>query len=325
MNRKKIEALRIVSGEKVLNILDALQIDYNENYQYVTSSCPVHNGEREDAWSWHLDREMWRCFSRGCEENFSKDIFGLVMGTLDCNFPAACSFIEKVVAANGIDIEKLAELHSNKQFIKKVKKEKEITIYPEQTLDKLAYHGYLEGRGYPRQLIEDYQIGITSDKYKQMSNRIIIPIRNMDGQLVGFTGRTLYPNWKDRKIPKWVHSKGFNGAENLFNIDKAAKTIGSSGKAILVEGPLDVLRLEHAGIHNGVAIFGRKLHNGQIALLAKCGAESLIIALDADNAGITGAESAFNTAKAFFNIRIISLDTGDVGDLEADKVREIFV
>lgn len=322
MNRKKIETLRAIASEKILKVLDALRIDYRERYQYVTAACPVHNGERQDAWSWHLDKEVWQCFSRGCHDNFNKDVFGLVMGVLDCSFPDACKFVEKIVESAGINVDEASHLHTNKQFVKRTKKE--ATIYAEESIQKLLYHAYLEGRGYPKELIESYHIGVTSDGYKQMSNRLIIPIRNIDSQIVGFTGRTLFPNWKEKRIPKWVHSKGFIGAENLFNIDRAAKHIEESGSAILVEGPLDVLRLEHAGIHNGVAIFGRKLQNGQIALLAKCNAQNLIVALDADTAGRSGAETAFNTAKSFFNVTIVDLQDGDVGDLTIERAREIF-
>jgi len=322
MNRKKIEALRSIASEKILRVLDALRIDYRERYQYITAACPIHNGDREDAWSWHMDKEVWQCFSRGCHDKFSKDVFGLVMGVLDCSFPNACKFVEKIIEGAGVDINEAAHIQVNRQFVKSAKKE--ATIYGEKVLEKLLYHDYLEGRGYPKALIESYHIGVTTEGYKQMSNRLIIPVRNIDSQIVGFTGRTLFPNWEERKIGKWVHSKGFIKTENLFNIDRAAEHIKATGKAILVEGPLDVLRLEHAGIHNGVAIFGRKLHNGQIALLAKCGTQNLIVALDADSAGKSGAETAFNTAKAFFNVSIIDLKNGDVGDLTVDKAKEIF-
>jgi len=322
MNRKKIEALRSIASERIVSVLDALRIDYRERYQYVTAACPIHNGDRDDAWSWHLEKGLWQCFSRGCHDRFNKDVFGLVMGVLDCSFPDACKFVESIVKEDGINIDEAAHLSANKKFVERAKKE--IRVYAESALKNLLYHPYLEGRGYPKGLIESYQIGTTSEDYKQMSNRLIVPVRNIYSQIVGFTGRTLFPNWKERKIPKWVHSKGFIGGENLFNIDRAATHIKNTKEVILVEGPLDVLRLEHADIHNGVAIFGRKLHNGQIALLAKCGAQKLIVALDADTAGRSGAQTAFNTAKAFFNVSVVDLQNGDVGDLTVEKTREIF-
>lgn len=325
MNKKELKALKIVANEKILDILDALSVDYREKYYYVTAACPVHNGTREDAWSWHLDKEFWRCFSRDCQDEYGKDIYGLVRGVLDCKFPEACEFIKKIVLGDSkLNIDELAQLHANKQFIKRTKN-KEQRIFPELVLNKLCYHNYLEGRGFPRKLIEDYQVGITDSQFKQMSNRIIFPIRNIDAQIVGFTGRTLYPDWKERKIGKWVHSKGFVAADNLFNIDRAAEFIKESGTVIIVEGPIDVLRLEQSGVRNSVAIFGRKLHNPQLGILLKTGANKILIALDADIAGKTGAESAFNTAKSYMQVSQVSLESGDVGDLSVEDVKRLFV
>ena len=324
MNRDEVEGLRKIAGEKILVVLDALQIDYSEKYQYVTASCPIHGGDRGDAWSWHIDKEVWQCFSRGCHDKFNKDVFGLVMGVLECGFPEAIKFVAELVLDKNTNLQELAQLQSSRQFVRKEKEDGEVEIFPEECLNKLIYNTYLEGRGYTKELVERYQIGVTGDRYKAMSNRMIIPIRNVDGNLVGFTGRTIDPNWQQLKIPKWIHSKGFNSACNLFNIANAAPHIKKRGFVILVEGPLDVLRLEQFGIHNSVAIFGRKLHNQQITLLAKLSVDTIYVALDADNAGRTGAESAFNTAKSFFKIKNIDLGSGDVGDMNEKRIMEVF-
>lgn len=324
MNRDEVEGLRRVAGEKILTILDALQIDYSERYQYVISACPIHGGDRGDAWSWHMDKEIWQCFSRGCHDKYNRDIFGLVMGVLDCGFPEAVKFISKLVLDKNTNLKELAQLQSSKQFVKKAKGENKPEIFPEECLGRLSYNDYLERRGYSKELVESYQIGETRDRYKAMSNRLIIPIRNLEGYIVGFTGRTLEPNWQVLKIPKWIHSKGFNSAYNLFNIANAAPHIKEQGRVILVEGPLDVLRLEQYNIKNSVALFGRKLHNQQITLLAKLGVDTIYVALDADNAGRSGAENAFNIAKSFFNVHNIDLGTGDVGDMDKERVMEVF-
>ena len=324
MNRKEIESLKEYSNERITRVLDALGIDYNENYKYLTAPCPIHGGDREDAFSWHLDYNMFQCFSRGCQETFGKDIFGLIRGVLECSFPASVQFLKDLFNGEDVgDAKELLDLKENKQFVANSKR-KEIKIFSEDTLSRLAYDAYLEGRGYPRELVENYQAGVPSTNYKRMSNRIIFPIRDAEGRIVGFTGRTLHEDWKDRRIGKWEHSAGFDKEHNLFNIDRAKDKILSTGTAILCEGPLDVLRLEQAGIHNGVAIFGRKLYNGQISLLIQSGANKLVLALDADTAGKSGAESALMTAKSFFKIEIIDLGDGDVGDLNTEQVRELF-
>lgn len=324
MNRDKLNALKLVANENIFKIVDALGIDYYENYKYIYATCPVHNGDRPNGWSWHLDLGIWGCWTRGCHQEFGKDIFGLVRGVLDCKFPKAVEFVKKIIGDKKVDISEVLQLRDNKQFIHRAKRKAERT-YPETCLNSLIYHGYLESRGYPRDLVERYHIGISGSQYKQMSNRIIIPVRNIDGELVGFTGRTLFDDWKERGIGKWRHSDGFSSRDNLFNIDKAAQHIRESGDVILCEGPLDVLRLEQAGVHNSVAIFGRKLHPGQITILIKVGGvDRLVLAFDSDVAGKSGAEDAFKSARDFFDIKSIELETGDVGDLSVNEVQEIF-
>lgn len=325
MNRQQVDTLKFLANDKVLSILDRLGVDYSERYKYVYSSCPVHGGEKSNGWSWHLELGMWGCWTRGCHEEFGKDIFGLVRGVLDCKFPEALEFVKKIVGNEKVDVSEVLQLRDNKQFITRAKRRIE-KVYPETCLNKLIYHAYLEGRGYPKDLVESYHIGISGSKYKRMSNRIIIPVRNLEGQLVGFTGRTLFEDWKDRGIGKWEHSEDFSSRDNLFNIDRAAEYIKETGTVILCEGPLDVLRLEQSGVHNSVAIFGRVLHPGQVTLLIKIGGvNKLIMAFDGDVAGKTGAEDAAKLAKDFFNISFIKLDNGDVGDLSPRQVQEIFV
>jgi DNA primase len=325
MEKKKIDALRQIANQKIQKIVEALGIEVTERYQYIHAACPVHKGDRNDAWSFHLDLGIWQCFSRGCHMEYGKDVFGLVRGTLDIRFPDAIAFVKKICELDGpIDLDAVVAEQANQEYVKRVKKREEV-VYPEEALTRLSYHSYLEGRGYPVELINSYHIGVTSSQFKEMSNRVIVPIRNVDGAIIGFTGRTLDPNWKENGISKWRHSRGFQAESHLFNIDRAAKVVRETGTAIICEGPFDVLRFEQAGIHNSMAIFGRKLHNGQIGLLLKIGTQKLIIALDSDVAGSTGAESAMQTAKAFFDVEIIKPEGAkDVGDMPVERVREVF-
>ena len=322
--REEVNALRVLANQNITKILDMLRVDYEERYQYIVAPCPIHGGDNKSAFSWHLDLGMYQCFSRGCHEQYGKDVYGLIMGVQECKFPEAFAYVKNVYSKDApIDVRVINQQLSNKKFVEEqVKKEK--VVYPESILEKLTYHEYAEKRGYPRTLIQSYQAGVSGNKYHRMSNRLIFPVRDINGSIVGFTGRTLLDNYKDLGIGKWEHSKGFSKSDNLFNIDRAVQYIGETGCAIVTEGPLDVLRLEQAGIHNGVGIFGRKLHNKQISILMEAGASKLIIALDADNAGKSGAEDAMRTAKAFFDIEFVDLGSGDVGDLSVEKAKEIF-
>lgn len=325
ISKAEIKGLKHLANKNIAIVFQALGIYYQERYQYIVSSCPIHEGDKGDAFSWSIELGIFQCFTKGCHDTYGKDVFGLVRGVQKCTFLEAVHFVNKLFNNGKVDLELLAAIDSTKQFVEAslAASEPEKT-YPEEALNRLKYHGYLESRGYPRELVEKYQIGIPSDSYGAMSQRVIFPIRNIEGKLVGFSGRTLYSDWKERGIGKWNHSKGFKKEAHLFNIDRAKSYIESTGSVIITEGPLDVLRFEHAGIHNSVAIFGRKLHNRQMTLLMSAGASKLTIALDSDVAGQTGADDAFNNASAFFTVTRTKLPTKDVGEMSVEDVRKVF-
>lgn len=323
LSRTDLDAIKQIANKNVALLFDSLQVSYTERYSYLCGPCPIHKGRNPGAFSWHVDLGMYQCFSRGCHTKHGKDIFGLICGVRGCSFADSVEYVKKTLGVTKLDVDSVAAKVQDRKFIDSVKKKTKVSrIFPEESLQKLRYHAYLETRGYPRELIEKYQIGISGDTFKKMANRIIVPVRNMHGEIVGFTGRTLYQDWKERGIGKWENNSGFDKENNLFNIDRAKEFIKETGTAILTEGPLDVLRFEQAGIHNSVAIMGRKLHNGQIGVLLACCASKLILALDSDVAGQTGIEDAIRIAKNFFSIEKMNVGEKDVGEMSVEQVRE---
>lgn len=315
---------KILANKHPFTVFDALGMTYSERYHYINGVCPVHEGDRKDAFSWHIEKGIWKCFSRGCHDEHGKDIYGLICGVLNCSKGTALAFLEKLFKDKNVSDEEMMqvkEARNNRAFVDTVK---HITKYDDSVLDMFEYNSYLEGRGFPRKLVEDYHIGYAGNGFSYMSNRIIVPIRDMDGAIVGFSGRTIFEDWKERGIPKWCDSKGFVKTNYLFNMDKAKTFIEESSCAILVEGPFDVLRMEQAGIHNSVAALGRKLHNSQIGLLLSTGCSKLIIMFDNDVPGQTGASSSENLAAAFFKIEKCITTKKDAGESSVDELREIF-
>ena len=323
MKKERLEALKVLANSNIHKIFKSLGIIYSERYEYLNGPCAIHGGDNITAFSWHLERGIFKCFTNGCDKKYGSDIFGLIRGIKKLSFSDAALWIDKYFKDANIDVKDIDI--TNSSFVNKVKSVKEKVIFDEGCLSKLSYHSYLEGRGYPRELIEKYHIGMPRSSYKQMSNRIIFPIRDISGQIVGFSGRTVFEDYKNRGIPKWYHSRGLDKASNLFNIDKAKIEIEKTGVAIVTEGPLDVLRLEQAGFHNGVALMGISMTNKQMGLLIEAGASTILMALDNDNAGNNGAKNIMQTAQNFFNVRKINLPDGkDIGDLSVEAVKEVF-
>lgn len=327
---KELAALKELANSKILEILDELGVPYKEKYNYVNACCPVHNGDRKDAWSWQIDIGIWKCFSNGCQDKYGNDIFGLVRGIKDCGFKEALDFVKEFVGGelNPAKIKELKDIRDNRVFVYSAKKKVPQKTYTNDCLARITYHDYLEKRGFTREIIEKYHIGIGKENHGYMVDRIIFPIRNLDGQIVAFSGRTLHSDWKERGIPKWKHSKDFELHANkmLFNIDVAKEEIERTGVAILVEGPIDALRLVESGIKNVVAVLGKTLYNGQISELIRAGATRLIIAFDNDNPGKTGADKAVKLAAPFFDVTKVEITSGqkDYGEMNATEVWEMF-
>lgn len=322
-----IPVIKEIANLNIVALLDILGVQYKSRGDSYFGPCPVHNGDRPDAWSWEIKRGIWKCFSSECDREFGADIFGLVQGMRECGFRQAKNWVKSHINCklSKKEVKEIQDARSNRDFVNSAKRsERKNIIYNPSCLDRLEYHSYLEGRGFERTTVEKYNAGVGgSGRY--MSNRIVFPIFNIKEEIVGFTGRTLFEDWSDREIPKWKHSKHYNAECNLFNINHAYSYIKNSGDVIIVEGPLDVLRLEEAGVHNSVAVLGKSLHNGQMTMLMEIPTFKLKVAFDADKAGKGGAQSVLKRARCFFDVNIIELPEGkDVGDLTDDEVGEFF-
>jgi DNA primase len=324
----EIQALKEKANSNIHDILELLGVTYKDKQVYLAGLCPIHDGDNKNAWSWHVNRGVWQCYTAHCHDDHDCDIYGLIRAIKEMSFMQAKDWLKKTLncSFSKKEMKELKDQQSNREFINQVKRLETVQkTYSPSILDGLVYHNHLEVRGYDREIIERYRAGIGRRKNQYMSDRIIFPIVNIEDEIVGFTGRTLLDDWEAKDIPKWKHSREFTASHNLFNINNAKDHIREAGEAIIVEGPLDVLRLEQAGIHNSVALLGKILHNRQMTLLMGVPTERLKFALDADAAGLSGAKKAVELARSFFGVEIIQLPKGkDCGDLTIDEARRIF-
>ena len=141
----------------------------------------------------------------------------------------------------------------------------------------------------------DFEVGtspaMVAGEWKAMRNRLVFPIRDEEGILVGFGARRLT---EVPGSPKYINSPTselYRKNELLYGLNIARKAIREKGYAILVEGYKDVLAMHAAGFGNTVALCGTALCDGHIALLKKYTSRVLVM-LDADTAGRNASEKA---------------------------------
>lgn len=124
--------------------------------------------------------------------------------------------------------------------------------------------------------------------YDRFRGRVIVPIRDRQGRVIGFGGRSL-----DGSDPKYLNSpetEVFEKGKHLFGLDQAANAIRKDDRAVVVEGYFDVIALHAAGVTNAVASLGTALSSQQITQLCRCSdGKRIVLNFDADRAGIRAA------------------------------------
>ena len=139
-------------------------------------------------------------------------------------------------------------------------------------------------------LIKERQSDTENDAsfYDTYRERVMFPIHNLSGKIVGFGGRHLT---KDKKSPKYINSpesEVYHKSSVLYGLYHAKKAIREREEVLLVEGYLDVLMLAQSGIENVVATSGTALTTDQVKLVKRF-ADRAVMLYDGDPAGIKAA------------------------------------
>ncbi|MDY6917419.1 MAG: DNA primase [Chloroflexota bacterium] len=176
-----------------------------------------------------------------------------------------------------------------------------------------ALRTYLVSRGHTLDdlllvgLVVEKEGGACHDLFR---NRLVIPIRNEAGKVVGFGGRAL-----DDSMPKYLNSPQtalFDKSSILFGLDRARGAIKEQGLAIIVEGYMDVLSAHQHGIANVVASMGTSLTERQVGVLKRL-TRNFTLALDADAAGEAATLRGLEVARRALSERVSASDMDLMG------------
>jgi DNA primase len=128
-------------------------------------------------------------------------------------------------------------------------------------------------------------------RYDFFRDRVMLPVFDRQKRVIGFGGRLLDPDAKDRKYVNSPDSPLYHKKEQLYGLHAALDAIRRSGHAIVVEGNFDVLALHEAGIEEAVAPMGTALTIEQVSALGKL-AKTLTVVFDGDAAGQRAGQKA---------------------------------
>ena len=172
-----------------------------------------------------------------------------------------------------------------------------------------AFVQYAIKNGYSKELL--LKVGLASGNeertYDKYQGRVIFPIHNLTGKVIGFGARILSGDKTKAKYLNSPESEIYNKSQTLYGIYFAKNEISRLDNCILVEGYADVLSMHQAGIENTVASSGTSLTTEQIRLISRY-TKNITVLYDGDSAGIHAALRGTDMIlEEGMNVRIVVL------------------
>ena len=295
--------------------------------------CPFHD-DHSPSLVVSRERQMFNCFTCRTGGN----VFTFIMKYENVSFVEAVKIVADKIGYN-LNISDYTDYTTaNKEDYDIMEFAKKFYLNNIFTEKGIAARKYLQDRGIDESIIREFNIGLSldgkdtlykllnnkkynSDKivdlglinkvgldiYDTFSNRIMIPIEDLKGQVVGFTGR-IYNGEKD--TAKYMNTKEteiFKKGHILFNYHNARPNIREEKCVIVVEGNMDAIKLSASGIKNVVALMGVALSKEQIDVLKKLKVP-IILMLDNDQAGLDATvKNGDELQKYNLDIRVVRL------------------
>lgn len=288
--------------------------------------CPFH-AENTPSFVVFPETGTWHCFG-ACSEG--GDIFTFVMKREGWDFRTA---LEELARQAGVELRPRTEHEEAEEQTRARLHEILATaaIYYHnlflKAVEAQPAREYVARRGFKDQTVEAFQLGYALDEwhalethltrkgiaqqelvtagllveredgrvYDRFRARLMIPIRDLRGRVIGFGARTLDPEG----TPKYLNSPQspvFDKGNTLYGLDRAAKGIRVAERCVVVEGYMDVIQAHQAGFTDVVAQLGTALTEENLRRLTRY-ASRIILALDSDTAGQTATMRGLDVAR----------------------------
>ncbi len=306
----------------IVDIIDE-QVPLKKGGANYMACCPFHK-EKTPSFSVSPTKQFYHCFSCGAHGS----AIGFVMEHQGLSFPEAVQFLADRV---GMIVPKVRGQNDNPE-VRAERKKKQQTLeettaaaadfYAQQLKFNPTAKAYLDKRGLSAEVIAHYGLGYAPDgwqplaqvfqpypntalvdtgmvidnegrHYDRFRHRIMFPIRNPRGQVIGFGGRVL-----DDSKPKYLNSPDtplFDKGKNLYGLYEGRAAVKEAGRILVVEGYMDVVALAQFGVGYGVAALGTATTAEHVKILMRQ-ADSIYFCFDGDSAGRKAAWRALENA-----------------------------
>ncbi|MDU4882175.1 DNA primase [uncultured Clostridium sp.] len=326
---------KIKSQNDIVDVISE-RVRLRKSGRNFTGLCPFHN-EKTPSFSVSQEKQIYKCF--GCGE--AGNVISFVMKEKNLPFIEAVKYLanraniplemnngEKSKSAKKKELLYRVNVEAAKFFFSNLMNNQNAKEYflnrgiKEETIKKFglgfandswnSLMFYLRKKGINDTLLEE--AGLISvnkekgSKYDRFRNRVIFPVFDYQGRVIGFGGRVL-----DDSKPKYLNSPEtlvFQKGTNLYGLNFALKHNMSERYFVIVEGYMDLISLHQYGITNVVASLGTALTINQARLLKRY-ADKVIISYDADMAGQMATLRGLEILRtAGFDVRVLNIPQG---------------
>jgi 5S rRNA maturation endonuclease (ribonuclease M5) len=300
-------------------------------------------------------RGYWNCYTKGCHKKHGSNLVGFIKGVLtnqqhkDITSKDAINWLVEFNGFTQLDEIPLPDnfiLDRRRQTIRDYyfngnqdnhSKKKLLNKWQARQKIKVPSQYYLK-RGYSKEILERYDVGEAGD-------RVVVPVYNMEYEgVIGSTSRSIHDQctqcklWHSpaeqcpskKKFGEFIHAakwfnKNFDKGNSLYNLwhNQTKKAIEKHGRVIIVEGPGDIWKLEEAGIHNCVAMYGVELSDSQTMLLYEHFVHQVALLLDNDKAGKYAIDILQDRLKREFMLFTGDYASKDIGETNSEDINSI--
>lgn len=307
--------------------------------------------ERTPSFIVSPEKQIWHDFSSGK----GGDMFSFVMEMEGLDFRGT---LEHLARKAGVDLEQFSGGQSRGRSRQKARAIEALELaakfYQKQlTVNKAALEYLINDRKFSKQTLLMWQLGyapntgfaltdfltkhgFTTDETKlagvsiersrrpsdMFRGRIMIPLHDARGSVIGFTARLLI---EDKDAPKYINTPQtpvYDKSGHVYGLHHAKETIRKTGYVVVVEGNMDVIASHQAGVTNVVATAGTAMTERHLRELKRFTGD-VRLCFDADQAGITATERVIPLAqKAGVNLSIVTIDAKDPDELIQKNPRD---
>ena len=336
LSEKKIEQIR--SSVDIVDVIGSY-IPLSKRGKGYWGICPFHD-DSNPSMSVSQELQIYKCFVCGAGGN----VFTFLQNYLKIGYLEA---VKMVAEMGGIPVDELNEVYTRPKVNDQLKPlydmhEEALKIYHVMLSRRtgLRAREYLEKRHITDEVIEKFMIGYapnedtllkgfgqlnfnkvdmersgliiegTRQDYDRFKDRIMFPLWDSNGQVVGFSGRIYQKDRDEAKYMNSPESEIFIKGQTLYHYHEAKQATRQAGFIYLLEGFMDVIALYRAGLENAVALMGTALTQDHLRLLRKLTVQ-VHVCLDGDRAGQEATlKNASILARNGFQVRVIRLKDG---------------